>query len=33
MADIAGFAKRRDESKARGKLRGLGVGCYLEVTA
>jgi len=33
MADIAGFAKRRDESKARGKLRGLGIGCYLEVTA
>ena len=33
LADIEGFAKRREESKARGKLRGLGIGCYLEVTA
>jgi carbon-monoxide dehydrogenase large subunit len=33
FADLAGFARRRDESRARGKLRGLGVGCYLEVTA
>jgi carbon-monoxide dehydrogenase large subunit len=32
-ADIAGFAKRKAESQARGKLRGLGIGDYLEVTA
>jgi carbon-monoxide dehydrogenase large subunit len=32
-ADVKGFAKRKQESKARGKLRGLGVGSYLEVTA
>jgi carbon-monoxide dehydrogenase large subunit len=31
--DVAGFAKRKDESKAKGKLRGLGVGSYMEVTA
>ncbi len=29
----AGFEKRKAESKARGKLRGLGIGSYLEVTA
>src|SRR5256714_1455836 len=28
-----GFAQRREESKKRGRLRGLGVGSYLEVTA
>src|SRR6185436_9252716 len=28
-----GFEKRKQESKARGKLRGLGLGSYLEVTA
>ena len=28
-----GFEQRRAESEARGKLRGLGVGSYLEVTA
>ena len=33
MADYAGFAARRRESRARGKLRGLGLGSYLEVTA
>ena len=33
LADVAGFDKRKAESKARGKLRGLGVGDYLEVTA
>jgi carbon-monoxide dehydrogenase large subunit len=33
IADIEGFARRRQESGARGKLRGLGIGCYLEVTA
>jgi carbon-monoxide dehydrogenase large subunit len=32
-ADYAGFKKRKRESKKRGLLRGLGVGCYLEVTA
>ena len=33
FADVAGFEKRKAESKARGKLRGLGIGDYLEVTA
>jgi aerobic carbon-monoxide dehydrogenase large subunit len=33
FADIAGFAARKAESKARGKLRGMGIGDYLEVTA
>ena len=32
-ADWNGFAKRREESRRRGKLRGRGLGCYLEVTA
>jgi aerobic carbon-monoxide dehydrogenase large subunit len=32
-ADVDGFRKRRNESRKRGKLRGLGVGSYLEVTA
>jgi carbon-monoxide dehydrogenase large subunit len=32
-ADYAGFNKRKRESKKNGKLRGFGVGCYLEVTA
>ncbi|MGC1092062.1 MAG: molybdopterin cofactor-binding domain-containing protein, partial [Pseudolabrys sp.] len=32
-ADFAGFKKRKRESKKRGLLRGLGIGCYLEVTA
>jgi carbon-monoxide dehydrogenase large subunit len=32
-ADAKGFAKRRRDSRKRGKLRGLGVGTYLEVTA
>jgi carbon-monoxide dehydrogenase large subunit len=30
MADIAGFAARRTESEAKGKLRGFGVNCYIE---
>jgi carbon-monoxide dehydrogenase large subunit len=30
MADVAGFAKRREASKAKGKLRGLGYSCYIE---
>jgi carbon-monoxide dehydrogenase large subunit len=33
LADVAGFAARKAESTARGKLRGLGIGDYLEVTA
>ncbi|HXF87030.1 MAG TPA: xanthine dehydrogenase family protein molybdopterin-binding subunit [Xanthobacteraceae bacterium] len=33
LADWKGFARRRRESKKRGKLRGIGLGCYLEVTA
>ncbi|MBE1284782.1 MAG: molybdopterin-dependent oxidoreductase [Rhodobacteraceae bacterium] len=28
--DFAGFAARRAESEAKGKLRGLGVNCYIE---
>jgi carbon-monoxide dehydrogenase large subunit len=32
-ADVKNFSRRKEESKARGKLRGLGVGSYLEVTA
>jgi carbon-monoxide dehydrogenase large subunit len=32
-ADWAGFALRRRESAARGRLRGRGLACYLEVTA
>jgi len=32
-ADWAGFEARKAESKARGKLRGRGIGNYLEVTA
>jgi len=30
IADIAGFAERRKASEAKGKLRGLGVNCYIE---
>jgi carbon-monoxide dehydrogenase large subunit len=33
MSDHAGFAKRKKESRKAGKLRGIAVGCYLEVTA
>lgn len=32
-ADVKGFNKRRRESRRAGKLRGLGVGCYVETTA
>jgi carbon-monoxide dehydrogenase large subunit len=32
-ADLPGFAARKRESEARGKLRGLGIGSFLEVTA
>jgi carbon-monoxide dehydrogenase large subunit len=33
LADWKGFSARRREAKKRGILRGIGVGCYLEVTA
>jgi len=33
VADWSGFSKRKRESGKRGKLRGIGVGSYLEVTA
>ena len=32
-ADLKGFARRKRESRKRGKLRGLGIGNFLEVTA
>jgi carbon-monoxide dehydrogenase large subunit len=32
-ADYAGFARRKKESRKQGKLRGIAVGAYLEVTA
>jgi len=32
-ADWKGFSARRREAKKRGRVRGIGVGCYLEVTA
>ncbi len=30
IADLKGFAARRKESEARGRLRGLGINCYIE---
>ncbi len=33
ISDHAGFVKRKKESRKRGKLRGIAVGSYLEVTA
>src|SRR4051812_19429959 len=33
ISDHAGFARRKKESRKRGKLRGIAVGSYLEVTA
>jgi aerobic carbon-monoxide dehydrogenase large subunit len=33
ISDHAGFAKRKKQSRKRGKLRGIAVGSYLEVTA
>ena len=30
-ADYAGFAARREAAKKLGKLRGIGIGCYLEI--
>jgi carbon-monoxide dehydrogenase large subunit len=32
-ADVGNFSSRKAESRKRGKLRGLGVGSYMEVTA
>lgn len=32
MADYGGFEARRRESQARGRLRGIGFGCYLEAS-
>ncbi len=32
-ADVKGFKQRKRESRKAGKLRGLGVGCYVETTA
>jgi aerobic carbon-monoxide dehydrogenase large subunit len=31
-ADVAAFAARREQSKARGRLRGLGIAYYVEIT-
>jgi aerobic carbon-monoxide dehydrogenase large subunit len=31
LADYEGFAARRKASKKAGKLRGIGIGCYLEI--
>ena len=33
MADYRGFARRKRASKKNGRLRGIGVACYLEMTA
>jgi carbon-monoxide dehydrogenase large subunit len=33
VSDVKGFAKRKRESRKNGKLRGLGLGSYLEATA
>ncbi len=33
IADVAGFEARKHESASRGKLRGIGIGSFLEVTA
>jgi carbon-monoxide dehydrogenase large subunit len=33
FADVKGFGRRKRESRRNGKLRGLGIGCFLEVTA
>jgi aerobic carbon-monoxide dehydrogenase large subunit len=32
MADYSGFASRREQSTQHGKLRGIGVACYLEAS-
>ena len=31
VADYAGFAARKKAAKKQGKLRGIGIGCYLEI--
>ena len=31
-ADYNGFAARKAQSQAKGKLRGIGIGCYLEIS-
>src|SRR3569832_2337779 len=31
LADYAGFRERRKAAKKQGKLRGIGIGCYLEI--
>ena len=33
QADLAGFARRKRDSRKHGKLRGIAVGSYLEITA
>jgi aerobic carbon-monoxide dehydrogenase large subunit len=33
VADVKGFSRRKRESRKRGKVRGLGIGSFLEVTA
>jgi aerobic carbon-monoxide dehydrogenase large subunit len=33
LADVKGFARRKRDSRKRGKVRGLGIGNFLEVTA
>ena len=33
VADVEGFARRKRDSRRRGKVRGLGIGSFLEVTA
>src|SRR5499427_1688897 len=33
VSDVKGFTRRKRESRKKGKLRGLGIGSYLEVTA
>jgi carbon-monoxide dehydrogenase large subunit len=33
VADVKGFGKRKRESRKRGKIRGIGFGSFLEVTA
>src|SRR5437763_2666738 len=33
VADVRGLPRRKRESRKRGKVRGLGIGCFLEVTA
>src|SRR6516164_3694673 len=33
LADVKGFARRKHESRKRGRVRGLGIGSFLECTA